>query len=345
MRIWSAPGPLTKPRRRWLVAFLALAVAALMVGILVAFGGDEGPVAAPTRATGSDDVLRGTPGPDDLVGGSGDDQLLGLAGPDRLDGGLGNDLLNGGRGRDILIGNKGDDRIEARDGYTDQVFCGLGFDTVVSSDRDDTFANCEVLDRDLPPQGGSVVQDDRSWTCDGPVNLDLVKINLTMLNADAVYLRTNCSGYIARVEIDTATADGIKVNAVAPVAHDLVIGGGYIRCHGRTEGTHQDGIQAMGGERITFRNLEISCSSGANAQFFVGAALGGFPTDVVCHRCVLGSGAGTTLLIQDSIGSGARGTLVCPGRFRPVNIGSRAERPVNVGNRLLDADDPRCAAS
>ena len=34
--------------------------------------------------------------------------------------------------------------------------------------------------------------------------------------------------------VATWTGDGLKVNAPSPVAHDLVIGGGYIRCYRQT---------------------------------------------------------------------------------------------------------------
>ena len=69
--------------------------------------------------------------------------------------------------------------------------------------------------------------------------------------------------------------DGLKVNAPAPAAHDLVIEGGYIRCHDSTPNAHQDGIQAMGGSRFTFRNLELNCNSNPNAQLFINSANGG----------------------------------------------------------------------
>ena len=41
----------------------------------------------------------------------------------------------------------------------------------------------------------------------------------------------------------------MKINAPTPVAHDLVIWGGYIRCYDKPAEAHQDGIQALGGER------------------------------------------------------------------------------------------------
>ena len=40
--------------------------------------------------------------------------------------------------------------------------------------------------------------------------------------------------------------------------HDLTVGGGSIRCLAKAPRFHQDGIQVMGGARITFRDLKIS---------------------------------------------------------------------------------------
>ena len=75
-------------------------------------------------------------------------------------------------------------------------------------------------------------------------------------------------GVVHALPVETWTRDGLKVNAPSPVAHDLVIGGGYIRCYGQFLG-HQDGIQVMGGKRITFRNLEVNCNTRTNAQLFI----------------------------------------------------------------------------
>jgi hypothetical protein len=160
---------------------------------------------------------------------------------------------------------------------------------------------------------------------------------------DAIHLRENCRGRIGRIEVDTWTADGLKVNAPAPAAHDLTIEGGYIRCHAEwPEDVHQDGVQAMGGARITFRNLEVNCNSDPNAQLFINAANGGLPTDIVCESCFLGSGGGSSLFISQSVRSGARNTTICPGRFSPIRIESSAQSPVSSGNTVLPASDPRC---
>jgi hypothetical protein len=160
-------------------------------------------------------------------------------------------------------------------------------------------------------------------------------------DTDAINLRENCTGRIRRIEIDTWGTDGVKVNAIDPVAHDLVVDGGYIRCYDHPAGAHQDGIQAMAGQRIRFRNLEINCNSEPNAQLFINAANGGHPTDVVCDGCFLGSGAATTLRVNESTRSGARNTLICPGRYMAEFWGD-TQNEVNENNRVLPASDSRC---
>ena len=77
---------------------------------------------------------------------------------------------------------------------------------------------------------------DRTWECQGPVDADLVKVTISadIADVDAVVLTENCTGRIGRVEIDTWSGDGINVQNSAPVAHDLVIDSGYVRCHAKT---------------------------------------------------------------------------------------------------------------
>lgn len=312
-----------------------LALSALLVGLA-------------TAAVGK--VVKGTKRADTLVGTAGKDRLLGYGGNDWLRALAGHDVLDGGPGTDILSGGPGNDIVFARDGARDRIYCGAGKDRVVADALDRAQNDCETVLRPdeeepkpPPPSGVKVVDVDKTWVCRGPVDLDLVKITMNpgAKDVDAIHLRSNCSGTIRRIEVDTWAGDGVKINAPAPAAHDLVIWGGYIRCFDRPEGAHQDGIQALGGERITFRSLEINCNSGANAQLFLNAANGGMPTDIVCERCFLGSGAGTTLRVSESIRSGARNSTICPGRFRDVNTSGSVEA-VNVGNSILPTGDARC---
>src|SRR5207248_5636314 len=73
-------------------------------------------------------IIHGGGGNDTLHGSDGNDSLFGDAGNDVLYGGLGNDTLNGGSGRDKLFGEGGDDLLLAKDGRTDTLDGGAGFD-------------------------------------------------------------------------------------------------------------------------------------------------------------------------------------------------------------------------
>lgn len=183
--------------------------------------------------------------------------------------------------------------------------------------------------------GNEIVRTGQGWTCNGAVDLDLVKI--TNPPGDAISLASGCTGSIDRIEVETRTEDGVKVqNASANAAHDLTIGGGYIRCTAIGASAHQDAVQAMGGRNITFRNLAIDCLG--NSNFFVNkaGANGGAttPTDIVCDHCALGPNSASTLFVGTSVRSGARDSLVSTGRFagNTYRITSAAQSPVNVGN-------------
>jgi len=83
------------------------------------------------------DIIHGDGHANTLRGKKGNDKLLGHSGPDTLEGGNGGDYLIGGAGEDILTSGNGDDTINARDPgpgkeRTDWVFCGSGFDTVLT---------------------------------------------------------------------------------------------------------------------------------------------------------------------------------------------------------------------
>ncbi len=107
-------------------------------------------------AEGSDHV-RGARGADRLTGGPGGDFVIGSRGDDKLSGGKQNDVISGrkgddqvggavggGEGEDLITGGKDDDRIfdlRARN----RIFCGQGFDRVVTNARSTVAANCESV--------------------------------------------------------------------------------------------------------------------------------------------------------------------------------------------------------
>lgn len=185
----------------------------------------------------------------------------------------------------------------------------------------------------------AVHSDGTGFRCSSTVDLDLVKVSNP--SGDAVVLAANCSGRIGRVEVDTRSEDGVKVQNSGTVAHDLTIASGYIKCHAIAPGAHQDGVQAMGGARILFLGVAIDCLG--NSNFFVNRAGSGAstPTQIVCDGCRLGGKSSTTLFIASSVSSGARNTVGCEGRNRDFYF-SGATTPVNEGNTLVGHDDPSC---
>jgi len=326
-------------------ARLAVVVLALVVAGVVSLGSSRARTGWDRNLTGTAkaDVLRGSKGPDLIRGLAGPDRLFGYRGNDLLQGGSGNDLLVGGPGRDRLTGGPGNDRILARDGVRDSISCGTGNDTVVLDDEDALARDCPP--RTVPPvqSGETVTLVDEPWSCTGNVNLDLVKVTMRTTVSDAVLLDRNCTGRVGRVEVETWTADGIKVQNRGNVAHDLRIESGYVKCHDAAPAAHQDGIQAMGGYRLLFRNLRIDCLRNANLYLSKGGGGASTPTDIVCERCVLGPNSGQTVFYNESLRSGIRRSTICTGRFQAIRIGKLAQAIVNVGNRVLPHDDPACA--
>jgi hypothetical protein len=179
-----------------------------------------------------------------------------------------------------------------------------------------------------------------TWVCSGRVNLALVKVTMRS-SGDAIRLSEGCTGRIDRIEVDTWTNDGVKIqNASSQAARDLVIGSGYIKCHDIAGGAHQDGVQAMGGSRITFRNLSIDCLG--NSNFFVTEGGGGAtrPTDIICEGCTLGPRSSTTIRVNNATRSGARNSLFCPGRNQTEFWGDSSS--IDVNNTTLSRSDARC---
>lgn len=325
-------------------ALACVAFAVLTLSVIAATGSDSGAIIG----TKGPDLLRGTKGADVIRGLGGSDRLFGYAGDDRLEGGAGPDVLVGGGGRDYIGGGQGNDRIDARDGARDFISCGIGGD-IVRKDRTDRVArDCEPTGGTPPPPppptvGNSVILEEEPWVCLGPVDLDLVKVTMRTTSEDAIRLDENCSGRIGRVEVETWTADGIKVHNRGTVAHDLVIESGYVKCHDVAGESHQDGVQVQGGYRLTFRNLRVDCLRNSNLFISRGGSGASTPTDVVCEGCVLGPNSAQTLFFATSIRSGARRTTICEGRVQAKRIAGGAEEIVDVDNKVLPRNDPACA--
>ncbi|HVN60072.1 MAG TPA: hypothetical protein VMT59_02345 [Gaiellaceae bacterium] len=193
-----------------------------------------------------------------------------------------------------------------------------------------------------PAASRSVALTNETWVCNGPVDLDSVTVTMTSAGrrgGDAVHLADGCTGRIGLLTVTEYVADGVKVSAGA---HDLTIGGGTIRCLAKTPTVHQDGIQAMGGARITFKGLTVSCGrpgeSLINSNLFIkqGGRSTTPPTDVVCVDCDLGGGAAHTVNIQASVRSGVVDSSLCTAKYPKLTltIGPDAVAPVDVRNTI-----------
>lgn len=201
-----------------------------------------------------------------------------------------------------------------------------------------------------PPPGNDLIVDG-SWTCDKAVNYDLVRVT-NHGSGDVVRLASGCTGRIGRLEsIGAVNGDAIKIqNSDSNAAHDLVIESGFASCAGpSTDGTHQDGVQGMGGKNITFRNFVFDCYGGGGGNFFIQRAGSGAttPTNIVCDHCALGPRHPNQVNLGTSVGAGVSNSLVC----QPLSgrnwfqTDSSAQQVVNENNSVVPSNDPRCATT
>lgn len=201
-----------------------------------------------------------------------------------------------------------------------------------------------MLSSQLTPGQKEVILDGDEFTVNGPVDLDLVKIR----NApgDSLVLASGATGRIKRVEIDTSTEDGIKVqNASVQAAHDFTIDEGYVTAHGSAPGAHQDGIQVMGGRDLTFRNIVFK---NFNTQgVFVNKAGSGAtnPTDIVFDGCsvppsdpAVTDGPATPMNINGSLRTVVRNCKIAKSkRFdHGLTVGSGAVDEVLENNQVFE---------
>src|SRR5574338_109631 len=198
-----------------------------------------------------------------------------------------------------------------------------------------------------PPSNDLIV--DGSWTCNKAVNYDLVRVT-NHGSGDAARLASGCTGRIGRLEVSgVINGDAVKIqNADANAAHDLAIESGYASCaRSSTDGTHQDGVQGMGGRNIVFSHFVFDCYGGGGGNFFIQRAGSGAttPTNIVGDHCALGPREPNQVNLGTSVGAGVRNTFVC----QPLSgrnwfmTDSSAQQVVNENNTVVSSSDPRCA--
>jgi Ca2+-binding RTX toxin-like protein len=126
-------------------------LAAGLAGLAFAVIAAASPAATETGGHGGDRLI-GTKAGDWLDGRAGPDLLVGEGGNDVLIGGRGRDTLRGGAGRDgfnmdagVELPAPGSDRVNARDGVADEIYCGGGVDTAIVDVKEDGIYNCEQI--------------------------------------------------------------------------------------------------------------------------------------------------------------------------------------------------------
>lgn len=192
---------------------------------------------------------------------------------------------------------------------------------------------------------GQIVVAEGGYRCDGPIDVDLLRVTNPGGSA-GLTITTGCSGRIGRLEITgVRNDDGVKVQNSGP-SGPLTVGGGFVQCAGPpTDGTHQDGVQAMGGHDLLFQDVVFDCWGGGGGNWFVARGGGGYatPTNVICDGCVFGPNFGPrapNVQTQTSVGSGVRNGLVCQPRSGRYRAGG------GVYENMVEAPqgDARCAS-
>src|SRR5215203_5513026 len=110
------------------------------------------------KGTDAKNEIRGLRGADYIAGKQRADELYGNRGNDEVRAGNGRDRVFGGRGRDQLYGGGGNDTMNTRDGYKDNVNCGLGTDTAYVDRPDRVNEDCENIFVSAGPEPYPVVE-------------------------------------------------------------------------------------------------------------------------------------------------------------------------------------------
>lgn len=188
-----------------------------------------------------------------------------------------------------------------------------------------------------------------AFICEGPVNRNVVTININQPTTNAVQFRTNCTGRIGSLRVTGAFADCIRVAPVQPVAHDVTVQSGWCRVTGPPQsGVHQDCIQAGGGRNFLFQNFVWDCTGPGGGQFFIAGFSGGDPDNFTCDHCAFGPRQQNQIRTPSDNGaqgdptiSGVRNSRVCLTSRAPYlpangNLGGNETPPGNSAGCTFD---------
>ncbi|WP_417744446.1 DUF4114 domain-containing protein [Rosistilla oblonga] len=252
---------------------------------------------------GSDiaDTFDAGAGDDKIEGGAGNDKLSGGDGNDHIDGGAGNDVIDGGKGNDTLVGGDGNDKIEGGDG-NDHIDGGAGADTINGGDGNDKIDGGDGNDRISGGAGDDVIEGgagndvidgnegndtltggEGSDTLRGGAGNDVIDgsddATRDTLNGDAgddkiIAGKNDVANGGAGDDVIVAKAGNVKVNGGA--GNDtLDLSELPPDAHRPAEINVPGGVANVGGEKVTFQNIEKVIGTTGDDNFsFSGAENG-----------------------------------------------------------------------
>jgi|SRR3954452_15255340 hypothetical protein len=179
-----------------------------------------------------------------------------------------------------------------------------------------------------PPLTGSITLTDRAFICRGALALKSLTVTIDASSPTrlAVQLGQGCTGSIGTLNVHQYLGDGVDVTG----ASNLNVNGGTITCSGRSPGFHQDGIQAMNGDHVTFTNMTVDCATSSNSGFYVNAVTAkDLPSYILFTHGTIEPAGSSTAFVNQAVGSGVEYSTLYPSRYFTYRQSSAA---VNIGN-------------
>jgi hypothetical protein len=211
---------------------------------------------------------------------------------------------------------------------------------------------------------------DQAWQCTGSTSYNSVNVleidkpatpGTGAANGDSVQLGGCSNMSITKLNIVSDFNDAIKGGG-----DHITLSSGVVRCYDRVPINHQDAMQSLSGNVVSFNSFDFRCYTANNSDFYLTHNKTDPPgTDgantVTCDHCFFGGGASNTVFIASNTkNSGITYSDVCAGGNQGIRIGTGATPPdydpVNPSphstsladlnfahDEVIPATDPRCA--